>query len=56
MKTFVIGDIHGAYQALLQCLELSKFDANKDRLICLGDVCDRNKGVKDCIDKLLDHP
>jgi serine/threonine protein phosphatase 1 len=56
MKTFVIGDIHGAYQALLQCLERSKFDRNKDRLICLGDVCDRNKNVKECIDELLTIP
>ena len=56
MKTFVIGDIHGAYQALLQCLELSKFDPNKDRLICLGDVCDRNKEVKECINELLTIP
>jgi serine/threonine protein phosphatase 1 len=56
MKTFVLGDIHGAYQALLQCLEESKFDANKDRLICLGDVCDRNREVKGCIDELLTIP
>ena len=56
MKTFVIGDIHGAHQSLLQCLKLSKFDKNKDRLICLGDVCDRNSQVKECIDELLTIP
>ena len=56
MKTFVIGDIHGAYKALLRCLELSKFDKKRDRLICLGDVCDRNKQVKECIDELLTIP
>ena len=56
MKTFVIGDIHGAYKALLRCLELSKFDRKRDRLICLGDVCDRNKQVKECIDELLTLP
>ncbi len=56
MKTFVIGDIHGAYQALLQCLKLSKFNAQKDRLICLGDVCDRQPQVKECIDQLLTIP
>ena len=53
MKTFVIGDIHGAHKALLQCLKLSQFDEVKDRLICLGDVCDRNNHVKECIDELL---
>jgi serine/threonine protein phosphatase 1 len=56
MKTFVIGDIHGAYKALLQCLKLSKFDKKNDRLICLGDVCDRNGKVKECIDELLTIP
>jgi serine/threonine protein phosphatase 1 len=56
MKTFVIGDIHGAYKALLQCLKLSKFDKKNDRLISLGDVCDRNKQVKECIDELLSIP
>jgi len=53
MKTFVLGDIHGAYKALLQCLDLSKFDKKNDRLICLGDVCDRGIQIKECIDELL---
>jgi serine/threonine protein phosphatase 1 len=56
LKTFVIGDIHGAYKALLQCLELSKFDKKNDRLICLGDVCDRGIQIKECIDELLTIP
>ena len=53
MKTFVIGDIHGAYKALIECFEKSGFDRNKDRLICLGDVCDRSPEVKECIEELL---
>src|SRR3989338_5172631 len=53
MKTFVIGDIHGAYKALLQCFERSKFDYQKDRLIALGDVCDGYHEVKQCVDELL---
>src|SRR5580658_3147732 len=56
MKTFVIGDIHGACKALLQCFKLSKFDKQKDRLICLGDVCDRGTQIKECIDELLTIP
>ena len=40
MKTYAIGDIHGAYKALMQCFERSKFDYKKDRLIVMGDVCD----------------
>lgn len=39
-KTFVIGDIHGSYRALLQCLRISGFNYNEDTLICLGDVAD----------------
>ena len=56
MNTFVIGDIHGAHKLLLQCLKLSNFDKSQDRLICLGDVCDRGKDVKECIDELLTIP
>ena len=53
MKIFVIGDIHGAYKALLQCLQRSSFDYDKDRLIALGDVCDGWSEVQECIDELL---
>lgn len=53
MKTYVIGDIHGAHKALMQCLELAQFDYAKDRLIVLGDVCDGYPDVKECIDELL---
>ncbi len=53
MKTFVIGDIHGAYKALTQCLERSKFNYTQDRLIMLGDVCDGYPEVKQCIDELI---
>src|SRR3989344_2257470 len=53
MKTFVIGDIHGACQALLQCLQRADFDPHRDHLIVLGDVCDGYPQVKECIDELL---
>jgi len=52
-KRFVIGDIHGNYKALLQCLEKANFNYKKDELICLGDVCDGFPFVKDCFDELL---
>ena len=53
MKTYAIGDIHGAYKALIKCFERSKFDYKKDRLIVMGDVCDGYPDVKKCIDELL---
>jgi len=53
MRTFVIGDIHGAHKALLQCFERAGFDYANDRLIALGDVCDGWLQVKESIDELL---
>ena len=53
MKTFVIGDIHGTYKALLQCFERSGFDYKRDRLVLIGDVCDGYPDVVECFDELL---
>ena len=53
MKTYVIGDIHGAYRALLQCFQASGFNEKKDRLIVIGDVCDGYPDTRQCIDELL---
>src|SRR6185436_6061246 len=55
-RTFVLGDIHGAYRALRQCLERSAFDRENDRLISLGDVCDGWPQTKECIDELITIP
>jgi serine/threonine protein phosphatase 1 len=48
-----MGDIHGGYLALLQCLERSKFDKEKDTLIQLGDVADGWSQVPECVEELL---
>ena len=53
MRTFVIGDIHGAFKAFINCLEQAVFNYEKDRLICLGDVCDRGPEVNKVFDELL---
>ena len=52
-RTFVLGDIHGAYRAMIQCFERSGFNRDEDELICLGDVCDGWPETKRCIDELL---
>lgn len=52
-RRFVIGDIHGAYKALLQCFERSGFNPEKDMLISLGDVADGWSQVPECFDELL---
>lgn len=53
MKTFVIGDIHGAHRALVQCLDRSGFDKKHDRLITLGDIADGWSEVPECVEELL---
>ncbi len=52
-RVFVIGDIHGAYRALRQCLDRSAFDYEADHLICLGDVADGWPETKAAVDELL---
>lgn len=52
-RRFVIGDIHGAHKALIQCLEKSSFDPQSDLLISLGDLCDRWPEVNRVFDTLL---
>lgn len=52
-RLFVIGDIHGAYKALKQCLDKSNFDYEKDILVCLGDIADGWPEVPECIEELL---
>lgn len=48
-----MGDIHGAYKALLQCLERSGFDKENDTLIQLGDIADGWSEVYECVEELL---
>lgn len=53
MRTFAIGDIHGAHKALVQCLERSGFNKKEDKLITLGDICDGWDEVYECVEELL---
>ena len=53
MKKYAIGDIHGCYKALIQCLERSKFNYKEDKLIVLGDLCDGWPYVSECFDEVL---
>jgi serine/threonine protein phosphatase 1 len=52
-RRFVIGDIHGAHKALIQCFERSQFDRQHDMLISLGDLCDRWPDTSKVFDELL---
>lgn len=53
MAKYVIGDVHGAYRALVQVLERSNFDFEKDELISLGDIADGWSETSECVDLLL---
>jgi serine/threonine protein phosphatase 1 len=48
-----MGDIHGAYKALRQCLERSSFNYDNDWLIQLGDIVDGYPEVYECVEELL---
>lgn len=52
MRRFVVGDIHGAFLALQQCLKRSSFNKDKDQLICLGDLADGWPHVVEVFDEL----
>jgi serine/threonine protein phosphatase 1 len=52
-RTFTIGDCHGNYKGLMQCLERCGFDNEKDTLISLGDVVDGHCQSFEVVEKLL---
>ena len=56
MRTLVMGDIHGSYLALQQCLERCRFDPLADTLIQLGDVVDRGPQTYECVEVLRSLP
>lgn len=53
MKTYVLGDVHGGYKALVQVLDRAGFDYETDRLISLGDIADGWPDVAECFEELL---
>lgn len=58
-RDIVIGDLHGRLDALHQLLNALNFDQTADRLISVGDLCDRGDQSLAClqlIDKESLHP
>jgi serine/threonine protein phosphatase 1 len=53
MKRYVLGDIHGRYDALIEVLTKSNFNYDEDILVVLGDVCDGGNQTKEVIDELM---
>lgn len=52
-RRFVIGDIHGAFRALEQCLYQAAFRDDIDELISLGDVSDSWPDTCDVVERLV---
>jgi len=53
MKRFVIGDIHGRYDALIEVFQLSNFNYETDKLIILGDIADGGIDSYKVVEELL---
>ncbi|MEM1059370.1 MAG: metallophosphoesterase [Verrucomicrobiota bacterium] len=54
-RDFIVGDLHGCADELMRLLEEAKFDLEKDRLFCVGDLGDRGPSSLECCN-LLQEP
>ncbi len=52
-RTFVVGDLHGYVHPLIELLQKVDFDYEEDRLISMGDLCDRGPDTWGVIEHLL---
>lgn len=48
-RVFVVGDLHGSYDALMEKLSNLVFNKKKDLLISVGDLIDRGKQNVECL-------
>lgn len=49
-RLFVVGDLHGCYNELMQQLSIVDFNFNNDLLISVGDLVDRGKDSLKCLE------
>jgi len=54
MRTFVVGDMHGALKALLQCLERCGYNPETDQIIFVGDYVDGWPESAQLVQKLIE--
>ena len=52
-RTFIMGDCHGEYDKLMDCLQAVNFDYNNDKLIQLGDLVDHGPDSYLVVEELL---
>ncbi len=48
-NVYVVGDIHGCYDELMQKLKEIEFDFEQDLLLSVGDLTDRGKKNEECV-------
>ncbi len=51
---YVVGDIHGCYDLLQAALARKGFDATHDRLFCVGDLIDRGRDSRACLELVFE--
>jgi serine/threonine protein phosphatase 1 len=51
-RDFIVGDIHGAYDAVFAAMEMVSFDSQVDRLFSVGDLVDRGVQSARCAEFL----
>lgn len=52
-RILAISDIHGSYDKFIELLEIAKYDSSEDKLIIIGDYCDRGQKSKEVIEKCI---
>ena len=53
-RDFVVGDVHGCFRTLEQCLAAVRFDQDRDRLFSVGDLVNRGPHSLEAVDWLTD--
>ncbi|SFR50413.1 serine/threonine protein phosphatase 1 [Marinobacter daqiaonensis] len=54
-RDFVVGDLHGCYDAFIRQLEQNDFDPDTDRVMCVGDLVDRGPDSYRCLGLSREH-
>ncbi len=51
-RIFIVGDLHGCFDLLLEKLERQGFDTDRDLLVSVGDLIDRGRQNLECLSLL----
>lgn len=52
---FIVGDLHGCYNRLMNQLEELRFNRQEDLLISVGDLIDRGPQSLECLDLIMEN-